>query len=397
MIVLPDVRTIDAVLSFDPAARTARGHATVRFTSGEEPGEAVLDLRQPVDSARLDGELVAFDATDLGGGPDSAMRVIGRPLEPHTDHVFEVEYAIGTAAAEGALPLDWTTRRPGIVFDLWMSDLAPGRYLESYVPAPLIQDQFALTLTIEGLVDHVVLANGHLHADGMTVRYPDRYTALSHLLVVAPEERVESIDRDGVLAWKLAGPEIDLAECHAATVSHLANDAVMFGAFSHAAPFCLYVWGTSRGMEYDGGTTTSPGAIEHETFHSWFGRGLKPATASDGWIDEAFTTWFTSGPPRPRQWTQPFDMAEPAAVLRPAHPYARFTPREAYTAGARFFAGLADLLGGPEELVAAMRSWYALGSPRLITTDELQSHLAEAAGRDLGPVFARFVHGREGD
>ena len=397
MIVLPDVHAIEAVLTFDPAARTARGHATVRFTSGPETGEAVLDLRQPIERAILDGEPVTFDAVDLGGGADSAMRVIGRSLEPNTDHVLDVEYVIGTAAAEGALPLDWTTRRPGIVFDLWMSDLAPGRYLESYVPAPLIHDQFALTLTVVGVDGHAMLANGDLDPNGMTVRYPAQYTALSHLLVLAPDERVECIDRDGVVAWKLAGPEIDLAECHAATVTHLADDSATFGAYSHASPFCLYVWGTSRGMEYDGGTTTSVGAIEHESFHSWFGRGLKPATANDGWIDEAFTTWYTSGPPRPRQWTQAFDMAEPPAVLRPAHPYARYTPREAYTAGARFFAGLADLLGGPGELVAAMRSWYTLGSPRLVTTDELQSHLAEAAGRDLASLFGRFVHGREGD
>ena len=30
-------------------------------------------------------------------------------------------------------------------------------------------------------------------------------------------------------------------------------------------------------MEYEGGTTTGTGALRHETFHSWWARGLKPA------------------------------------------------------------------------------------------------------------------------
>ena len=35
-------------------------------------------------------------------------------------------------------------------------------------------------------------------------------------------------------------------------------------------------------MEYDGATTAAVGAVEHEVLHSWFGRGIKPARASDG-------------------------------------------------------------------------------------------------------------------
>src|ERR1041385_2652713 len=100
-----------ALLSFDCAARTGRAHARVTFT-GE--GEPPLDLRQP-----------------------------------HSGPLVDVSYELETPAAEGALPLGFTEGpgRPGLIFDLWMSDLAPGRYLESWIPAPPIGDQFALTIT----------------------------------------------------------------------------------------------------------------------------------------------------------------------------------------------------------------------------------------------------------
>jgi hypothetical protein len=40
-------------------------------------------------------------------------------------------------------------------------------------------------------------------------------------------------------------------------------------------------------MEYDGGTTTASGNLKHETYHTWWGRGLKPASQNDAWWDEA--------------------------------------------------------------------------------------------------------------
>ena len=147
-------------------------------------------------------------------------------------------------------------------------------------------------------------------------------------------------------------------------------------------------------MEYDGATTASVGSLEHEVFHSWFGRGLKPASASDGWIDEAFTTWYTAGPPRPRQWAQPFDWSEPPVLLRPPSVWARYTPREAYSSGARFFAGLADVIG-VDGLCDAMAALYRSRVGGFVSTDELEVHLAAAAGRGLGPAFARWVHGKD--
>jgi hypothetical protein len=42
-------------------------------------------------------------------------------------------------------------------------------------------------------------------------------------------------------------------------------------------------------MEYDGRTTTGQPALQHETYPSWWGRGLKPASQPDAWMDEGWT------------------------------------------------------------------------------------------------------------
>jgi hypothetical protein len=149
-IVAPNVERIDANLRFDVAAQTAVGEASIRFVAGEAAGHPALDLRQPVNWLRLDGKDVeadAFSPFDVGAGPGAEMRVLDVSLEAGSSHQLEVGYRIETPAAEGAEPIGWTDG--GLRFDLWMSDLQPGRYLEMWIPAPLIHDQFALNVEIE--------------------------------------------------------------------------------------------------------------------------------------------------------------------------------------------------------------------------------------------------------
>lgn len=158
----------------------------------------------------------------------------------------------------------------------------------------------------------------------------------------------------------------------------------------------MVVWGPGRGMEYDGATTASVGALEHEVFHSWFGRGVKPASAGDGWIDEAWTSWATST----RRSEVPRFVAEPPGpdlaptVLRPPSPWARHTPVEAYTVGARVFAAVADRIGGADRLRSAMAAWYAANAGGFDSTDGLLAHLQRWSGADLADLWDRYVHGR---
>jgi aminopeptidase N len=148
-------------------------------------------------------------------------------------------------------------------------------------------------------------------------------------------------------------------------------------------------------MEYDGATTASVAALEHEVFHSWFGRGVKPARASDGWIDEAWTSWATSSRrvEEPRFSADELSLDEPPVLLYPPHAWSRYTPADSYREGSRLFAGIAHLIGGPSRLRSAMAAWYRANVGQLVTTDGLQAHLQEWSGVDLDPWFRRYVHG----
>jgi hypothetical protein len=389
-----DVTALDATLSFDARVRAARADAVMRFAVEEGGGpqvNMVFDLRQEIGKAWLDGS--PLDVERLARTPDG-VRVIDVDLAPG-EHELQLAYDLDLPDVVDPLPVGWTANTTGVVFDLWMSDLHPGRYLESWLPAPLCHDRFALRIELDlsgSSEPHAVFANGTYRPGGVV--YPDTFTSLSPMLLVAPESRVEVVDSGGITVCKLAGPEIDLDACHSTIRSCLDHNRETFGDYAFGDTFLAYVWGTTRGMEYDGATTSSVGALEHEVFHSWFGRGVKPACANDGWIDEAFTTWYTAGGPRPRQWAEPFDWSEPPVVLRPPGAYDRFTPREAYTVGARLFAGVADAVGGPGALVEAMAGLYRDRVGGFLSTDGLEAWLAAAAGGDVvRRAFDRWVHG----
>jgi hypothetical protein len=414
-IVAPTVERIHATLRFDAEAREASGEATVDFSGGSSKGCPALDLRQDLEWVRLDGQDLKpgdFSPVDLGGGEDADVRVLDVPVDAGSRHRLEVGYKIGTPSARDAEPLAWADG--GIHFDLYMSDLNPGRYLEMWIPAPLIHNRFALNVELEILNTdrpHTVIANtagidGERGGRRWTVCYPAHFTALSPMLVVGPTELVEirksalslpNRERSLSLSCaRLAEADADLAAVEADVRSWLIYNASRYDPWVHGDIFTAVVWASGRGMEYDGATTSSVAALEHEVFHSWFGRGVKPARAGDGWIDEAWTTWCTSSRNSeiPRFAAADLGLDEPPVELYPSHPWARATPRAAYADGARLFAGLAALLGGADRLRAAMADWYRANAGELVTTDGLGAHLKAWSGVDIGPWWARYVHGR---
>jgi aminopeptidase N len=414
-VVTPDVEQIRAALRFDASAREAAGEASVTFRIGDQAGHPALDLRQTIEWVRLDGQdLKPSDVAplDLGAGPGTEMRVLDVALEARTDHELEIGYRLDTPNAVGAEPIGWTDG--GTRFDFWMSDLEPGRYLEMWVPAPLIHDRFSLELTVELSGQdrtHAVIANApDVDAEPdkgrWTVRYPEHYTALSPMLVLVPSDLLEVRRTSTVLPGRdrpltvvtaqFRDVDADLAACEADVRAWLTYLSARYGPWTHGDTFWAMLWAPGRGMEYDGATTASVAALEHEVFHSWFGRGVKPARAADGWIDEAFTSWATAS----RRAEQPrFDVAEltldePPVELYPQHPWARHTPVASYAQGSRLFAGLAHRLGGADRLRSAMADWYRANAGELVTTNGLAAHLSAWSGLDIGPMWARYVHGR---
>jgi hypothetical protein len=419
-----DVLRVEARVSFDTAAREARVEATVDFVVESVEGCPALDLRQPLDSILLDGRAVvgeAFPHIDLGGGPGAEMRVLDQVLAAGSRHRLELGYRLGTPAAEGAEPLGWVD--DGVRWDLWMSDLHPGRYLEMWLPANLCHDRFALQLevAVSGGRPHRLLSNGIEYQPGPNrwwVDFPTRFTSLSPMVVLRPDDEVQLRRRAGgpggpgeIVTAKVAEADADVEACEADIGAWLAANQARYGPWVHGDRFTCVLWGPGRGMEYDGATTAAVAAVEHEVFHSWFGRGVKPWRASDGWIDEAWTSWATNSRRREvsRFAVEELSLDEPPVLLYPPEPWSRRTVVESYRDGSRLFAGIAHLLGGAPQLRSAMAAWYRLNAGGFVTTDDLERHLAQAASgteggaggaasavpAGIGALFRRYVQGQD--
>ncbi len=392
-----DIDRVEADMTFDVAGQEATVNATVDFVIDGPDGCPVFDLRQPVGSLRLNGEPLpgeAFSHQDLGGGEGAEMAMLDRSLAAGTRHRLELHYRLLTPQANGALPIEWGD---GVRFDFWMSDLYPGRYLEMWLPANLCHDRFAMGLDVRVVgspLEHTLISNGATR-DKWRVDYPAHFTALSPMLVLQPAHTMEIRTRPAQLTVRSDESGADLEACEADIAAWLTYNTERYGPWVHGERFTAVLRGPGRGMEYDGATTAAVAALEHEVFHSWFGRGVKPARASDGWIDEAWTSWATNSRRREegRFAVVELGLDEPPVQLYPPHPWSRYTPIESYREGARLFAGLAHLLGGADRMRQSMADWYRAHAGGFVTTAGLEEHLTAWSGVDLGPWFERYVYG----
>jgi hypothetical protein len=404
-----DVDRVQATLVFDAAAKVATLEAEMQFAVGPTGGNPIFDLRQPISEARLNGSPLApaeLAHHDLGGGPGAELRVIARTLAAGSTNTLELRSTLATPQAQGANPIGFDPGSTRLYFDLWFSDLFPGRYLEMWLPANLIYDRFAVDLTVRidnSGFQHLLFANGAVSALGgnqWRIQYPARFTALSPMLVIAAADRLETrqgsvnLPGSGPVAldlFKLTTTPADLATVESSLAGYLTDNVASSGPYVHGGRFTAFIWsGTARSMEYDGATTSTVGSLKHEVFHSWWARGVKPATQNDSWLDEGWTVYNTDAGAFS---VEPFDVTDPPVTLAGRNPFNRVTPSAAYSAGRRFFAGLAAELG-LAQLRSLMKDFYSEHAGELATTADLETHLVSRSGRlALADWFHRFVYG----
>lgn len=407
-----DMQRVEATLRFDGAAQSGTGDATVDFTVGPNPGCPFFDLRQTIEAAWLDGSPIAVNRLrhhDFGGGADAGLRIVESILTAGSVHRLRVAYPLGLPQASNAgsyLPgLSWSAG-PRLSFNFGFTDLGAGRYLEAWVPANLIFDQFELVLDLQvanTAVAHTLITNGAITLIGANhwrVAFPDRFTALSPLVEVrATDSLAGSTGSVGlpvsgstvsIEAWKPAGSAVDLPAQIAAIRSYLSANETAIGPYLHGHRFVAFLRG--GGMEYEGAATSGVGALQHEAFHSWWARGVKPASQADGWWDEAWTAFQIDTPPR----AVPLDFTSPPVTLCSRNPWVRVTPSAAYTAGDRLFEGLAAITG-LANLNQYFREFYGSwsgGQP--VRTQDLEEGLVARSGDPrVVDAFHRFVYGLE--
>jgi hypothetical protein len=404
-----DIQSITARLTFDGASVSGSADVTMAFVTGPVDGHPVFDLRQTIGSAWLDGAPLApaqLAEHDFGGGTSAQLRIVEVLLPAGTTHTLRLTYDLGPPQAPtigSYLPAMTWSAGPRLHFNFGFTDLAPGRYLEAWIPANLIFDQFALSLELQVVgtaVDHTLISNGAVTSMGTnhwSVAFPARFTALSPMLELRATDALAGANGTVLLpvsantvtieAWKPAGSTVSLAAQIANLQTWLAGNETAVGPYAHGNRFVAYL--DVGGMEYDGGTTTATSALQHETFHSWWARGVKPASQDDGWFDEAWTVFNVDSPSVPL----PFDFHAPPVTLCPRNPWVRNSALAAYSLGYRFFEGIAALLGGGP-LKSQLVAFYPKHLARPFRTPELEEFLVARTGNaDVVDAFHRFVYG----
>jgi hypothetical protein len=400
-----DIEAISAQLTFDARAHAVAGEAVLRFRHGVEDGFPIFDLRQPVTAAWLDGRPLEPGSVDFhrfGARREQALRMVRRELMAGGQHELRVGYLLAAppllASKAGGYQPELTWGDGGRVnFNFGFTDLGGGRYLEAWVPANLIYDRFALELELRLLhtaTPHAVVTNGTVSEESRNhwhIRFPETFTALSPLLQLHPRDAVEQAVRQGIRrieAWKFRDSTVDLETALDNIERLLHRNEQAIGPYLHGDRYVAFLH--KGGMEYDGACTSSLDALEHEVFHSWWARGLKPASQNDGWIDEAWTVYHDGG----AAGVKPFDFSEPPVRLSARTPWNRATPIASYRLGSRFFEGIAAQIG-IGRLHAVMNEFYARHAPGLISTAQLEAHILDRTNDDaIRRAFARWVYGR---
>lgn len=399
-----DVLSIEADLDFDPVAQQSFAAASLMFRMGETRGWPMLDLRQTPTAMWLDGEPLALDRfsfVDFGGGPEMTLRALEvDDLDPCTVHELTVHYPLARPLALNSRGVHYYEDPPGVNFDFDMTDLDANRYLESWIPANLTWDRHSLRLRIhiDGERPHTISSNGtvvSVEPNAWVVDFPSSTTSFSPMLRILPRDQViqdegELVTSDGrTIAWHVTIPisqwyttrdiadfiRNDLDEVSALGLGPYPWDSVDVGITTGEG-----------GMEYRAATSTALMNLEHELTHSWVARGIEPATASDGWFDEAFTVYVLEGPLAGLE--EPWDVE-----LYDPNPFVRKTSKTAYVEGRMVFTRIAEVMGH-DELMAAMRGLLEGGAPRMISTAELELYLYCESGEmpEIREIFTDYVY-----
>ena len=405
-----DIQSIDAVFTFDGAAQTATADATITYTVGPTAGNPFFDLRQNITAAWVDGAVFPVAQLahhDFGVGTFANLRVIEQVQAAGSVHTLRVQYGLALPDSQlggSYLPaLEWLAG-PKLRFVFGLSDLNKARYAEAWLPANLLFDQYSIDLEIEitgTMSAHSVITNGaltNLGSNHWSIAFPSRFTALSPMLEIRASDTLVSQTDSVVLpvsgnnvtieAWRLTTGTANLTTEINNIKALLADNENDYGAYVHGNRFVAFFNG-SGGMEYEGGTTTSTSALPHETFHSWFARGIKPAGQAHGWWDEGFTTFHDDG----ANDAVALDFTDPPILLCSRDPWQRNTPSNSYTDGSNFWKGIAALIG-VGTFNNLMRDLYVANKGNPVSTQMIEEFLVSKSGNaDIVDAFHRFVYG----
>ena len=407
-----DIQRVEARLGFNPLVADTLD-ANVDFVTGPVDGFPVFDLRQEIRLAWLDGDALPPERLahhDLGGGPNAEMRVIERSLSATTEHRLRLVADLGPPQVrtdKNRRPVLLWTDRKRLTFRFGFTDRRAARYLESWIPSNLIFDEFALTLNIsveQTNILHRIITNGEVEDLGFNnwvVRFPDSTVSLDPLLEIMAADRLEStramVSLPGsgrsvaVEVWKERGDTTDLDAVLQTATEALPEYESRFGPYPQGERLVIMADANSEGMEYRGGATGDKGSLRHEIAHSWWGRGVRPASQPDSWFDEAWVVYAIDKEDGPRQGFR--DTNGKRIAIAPFTPWSRVTVLESYGIGSQLFGEIAAMIG-PDRTEGVMRDLFPRQYGKPLTTAALEEHFVRHVPRvETVELFHRVVYG----
>jgi len=344
-----DIRrsTVDYV--FDVPNQTIRARAELEFEQ-EQRGAPVLDFGPRASGLTVDGAEIDPDRLGVYGFSSAEgvwnegdrpldgatpRRVLEHELEPGA-HKLTVEYQLNQESLRES-DRDHTIeqRDGGIDFFMHMHDYennARANFLDGYAPSNLEFDHHPTTMRLrfEGATrEHKVISNGAVRRlegeqEAYEVEYPAWYNSSSHFMHVVDPSRTMMIEdtyrsKDGreipitiysdiedytfggglpedpgelaALKKRVAEDHVEALEIVKGTIAEMEEKVGPIAHDKYVARINPYV----ASMEHAGATHSRIGALRHEVIHSWFGRGVLPASGDAGWLDEALTSWSEHG------------------------------------------------------------------------------------------------------
>ncbi|MBN2346027.1 MAG: hypothetical protein JXO51_06520 [Candidatus Aminicenantes bacterium] len=351
-----DISEIDVTLTYRPQEAAVDGRARVRFRM--RPGQRRPRIHfdpgcRPgvISEWRLDGaarELpdAAFRAVEVVG---SAQRILefAEEVDPAVAHELVMAYRL---ELPGGYPRFTTA-----VHDI------KGSGNEELFPTLNTPHELArhrLTLRVVGDVPYRCLGSGHV-ARTNSAAYQEwlldserEVASYTVMFVLLPE--ADTVLREGAIAGipvRMAafrgGVAVDPA--WAELESWLPQMVADIGPFPMPRGLSVFLVSGGGGMEYFGGTISTPDALSHEVFHMYCACSAVGRTYRDTWWDEAVTCWYDRTYP---DYMVPIEAGFRSNMVSGRSPVAVGFDRRAYYQGTQIIETLARRLGGRQEMIA---------------------------------------------
>ncbi|HAZ12362.1 MAG: hypothetical protein A2X86_03910 [Bdellovibrionales bacterium GWA2_49_15] len=380
--VFVDFIKADYQIVYDLSKGSAWADSTITFENTES-GYAIFDLVPEAASASVDEKTVTISTYNISGV--TKVRFINAVLLPGV-HTLKIRNQISEN-------ITFSGRQVKSAF--WTDDLSDQGFLEQYLPSNLEFDQYKINFNVKIVgtdTAHEIFTNGEdklLATNEWSVEFPEHFNTSSIFFHLTPMGAFRKLafsyrSMDGREIPVVVYGNQDLNGFKLKIQSTLMELEKDYGPFPHQK---VVVYGAgSGGMEYCGATISSLWALSHELTHSYFARGVMPASGNAGWIDEAVASWRDDG-------YRQSSLSELSVSRMAGHsPYTRQTDRDAYSKGARFMGYMDQLFTAKGGLKKFLRDFFERRVFKPFQTQDFHHDLELFFNQTLDAEFNKYIY-----